>query len=190
MVLALAGLVLPSASLGPAPGSFIDVTPADPVELVVPSIELKSKVIPIDTDPNDVLHPPADVRLVGWWKDSAKPGANHGQTLITGHTVHSGGGVMDRMGDVKPGDRVQVITGEAKLNYKVREVKVFTIAQVAEHAADLFGQDRERGRLVLVTCTDWKNGKYQKNIIVFADPDGVHTEEITPTDTPVEAMAR
>src|SRR3546814_5826556 len=80
---------------------------------------------------------------------------------------------MDKLGKIDKGSRVQVKTGKATLNYKVSKVKTYTTAQVAKYAQTLFAQDRERGRLVLVTCTDWENGVYQSNIIVFADPDCV-----------------
>lgn len=183
LVLVLAGLVLPSASLGPAPGSF-DVTASAPVQLIVPSIKLKSNVIPIEVDKNGTLDPPADVHIVGWWKRSAKPGAGKGQTVITGHTVHSGGGVMNKVGTLEPGARVQVRTGEATLNYKVTAVKVYSRKQVVKYADALFGQGEERGRLVLITCTDWKDGVYQSNVIVFADPDG---EAPKPSKAPIEA---
>ncbi|HEY9565628.1 MAG TPA: class F sortase [Nocardioides sp.] len=190
LVLVLAGVVLPSAKSENA-FEAARVTPSQPIQLIVPSIKLRSKIIPIEVDQNGTLDPPEDVDLVGWWKRSAKPGAAKGQTVLTGHTVHSGGGVMDKLGKIDKGSRVQVKTGKATLNYKVTKVKTYTTAQVAKYAQTLFAQDRERGRLVLVTCTDWENGVYQSNIIVFADPDGVDksSEKKDQQDEPVRAKA-
>ena len=127
----------------------------------------------IEIDPDGVLNPPADVSVVGWWKRSAKPGAATGQTLITGHTVHTGGGVMNKLGDLKAGDLIQVQTKAGTVDYRATRVTVFTKAQLAKHAKALFGQNRKKNRLVLVTCTGWTGYDYTSNIIVFADPLGV-----------------
>ena len=48
----------------------------------------------------------------------------------------------------------------------------FTLDELARHARELFGQDHGRGRLVLVTCTDWDGAAYRGNIVVFAKPLG------------------
>jgi sortase (surface protein transpeptidase) len=79
---------------------------------------------------------------------------------------------MDDLGDLEPGDRVRVRSRRGTLIYETTRVRDYTTEQVAEHAYDLFGQDREEGRLVLVTCTDWDGKVYRSNTIVFADPIG------------------
>lgn len=175
----IAGFVLPSPGIAARtevapPEAYRPVAvPADPELLIVPAIELRAPVIPIEIDPDGVLHPPADVSVVGWWKRSAKPGAPSGQTLITGHTVHTGGGVMNRLGGLKPGELIQVRTKAGTVDYRATRVTVFTKAQLAKHAQALFGQKRKKNRLVLVTCTGWTGYDYTSNIIVFADPLGV-----------------
>src|SRR5690349_24632386 len=97
----IAGFAIPSPGLSTAgpdgavygQGRYHTLTrPAVPELLLVPSIDLKAPIVPISVDANRVLTPPADVHEVGWWRRSAKPGAATGQTLITGHTVHTGGG--------------------------------------------------------------------------------------------------
>jgi LPXTG-site transpeptidase (sortase) family protein len=157
--------------------------PAAPELLIVPSIDLKAPVIPIDADADHVLHPPADVHEVGWWRGSAKPGSLRGQTLITGHTVHTGGGVMNRLGDLHPGAMVKIKTKIGVLEYKTTKVFVYTKAELAKHADELFGQDREHNRLVLVTCTGWTGSEYTSNIIVFAVPLGVVPAVRTPDES-------
>jgi LPXTG-site transpeptidase (sortase) family protein len=149
-----------------------EVEPAVPVRLVIPAIDLRAPVLPIEMNQQGVLHPPDDVSEVGWWRRSAKPGAHKGQTVLTGHTVSSGGGVMDALGDLEPGDRVRVRSPKGTLIYETTRVRDYSTEEVAEHAHDLFGQDREKGRLVLVTCTDWDGEEYRSNTIVFADPIG------------------
>ena len=145
------------------------VQPAQPVRLVVPALDLRSQVVPIEVDPSGVLYPPDDVDVTGWWKRSAKPGAGRGQTVLTGHTVSTGGGVMDRLGELDRGDRVRVRTPKGVVRYETTDVRTYSRAELAGHARRLFGQERS-ARLVLITCTDWDGSQYQSNTVVFARP--------------------
>jgi LPXTG-site transpeptidase (sortase) family protein len=129
-------------------------------------------VLPIEVNPDGVLHPPDDVDKVGWWQRSAKPGARRGQTVLTGHTVSSGGGVMDELGELARGDRVRVVSPEGTVVYRTTRVRDYSTEEVAAQARRLFGQDRRHGRLVLVTCTDWDGEVYRSNTIAFAAPVG------------------
>ena len=161
-----------TSSVGPTLGSV-----GEPVRLVIPSLDIDAPVVPIELDRDRVLRPPPDPAKVGWWERSAEPGAKTGQSLITGHSVRLGDGAMDTLGDVKRGATVQVI-GEAEngeqsgkiASYSVQKVFVYSRKQVADHSEDLFGQDRNPRRLVLVTCTDWDGTAYASNIIVYAQP--------------------
>jgi sortase (surface protein transpeptidase) len=161
-----------TSSVGPTLGSI-----GEPVRLLIPSIDVDAPVVPIEMDRKTrVLSPPADVKEVGWWTRSSQPGARSGQSLITGHSVRLGDGVMDRLGDVRRGATVQVLAakkGDAKAkvaSYLVERVFVYTREQVAAHSEDLFGQGHHPRRLVLVTCTDWDGQEYRSNIIVYAQP--------------------
>ncbi len=137
--------------------------------LIVPTIGLDAQMIDIALEPSGVLTPPADYTEVGYWDDSAVPGARSGQTVVTGHTVHTGGGVMNRLASVAQGDPLQIRFDGDLVDYRVHKVVVLTKAEVAARAQSLFGQDRKDGRLVLVTCTDWDGADYQSNVIVFAE---------------------
>lgn len=161
-----------TSSVGPTIGSI-----GNPERLLIPSISVDAPVVPIEMDRTTrVLSPPADVKEVGWWTRSAHPGAESGQSLITGHSVRLGDGVMDRLGDVTRGATVQVVgakgsNGKAKTaSYQVERVFVYTRKQVAAHSEELFGQGYHPRRLVLVTCTDWDGEEYRSNIIVYAQP--------------------
>lgn len=149
-----------------------DQPPQDPGGddvLYVPSIDLLSPIVDIEMDEDGVLSPPADTDIVGWWQRSAEPGARVGQTVITGHTVHTGGGVMNELGELVPGDVVRIRDEGEVIEYRVTDNQTLSTEEVADNAQMLFGQDREEGRLVLVTCTDWVDGDYLSNIIVVAD---------------------
>jgi sortase (surface protein transpeptidase) len=161
-----------TSTVGPTLGSI-----GEPVGLLIPSIDVNAKVVPIEMNRETrVLSPPADVREVGWWTRSAQPGAKAGQTLITGHSVRLGDGVLDRLGDVRRGATVQVYAAKsggkkAKVaSYLVQRVFVYSKKEVAAHSDDLFGQGYHPRRLVLVTCTDWDGKEYESNIIVYAQP--------------------
>jgi LPXTG-site transpeptidase (sortase) family protein len=148
-------------------------SPATPVKLIVPSLKLHAAIRPIEVNSSNVLDPPSDVREVGWWRRSVRPGADHGQTVLTGHTVHDGGGVMDRLGKLHRGDVVRVVTPKGAMVYRTTKVLTLTKAQLAHRSSGLFGQTRPSNRLVLVTCTGWTGSDYTSNVVVFAKPLGV-----------------
>lgn len=143
---------------------------ARPTRLLIPSIDLSADVINISVTPDGVLNPPDDLTLVGWWNESARAGASRGQTVLTGHSASNVDGVMDDLPKVQPGARVEVRTPRGKATYEVVGQVELNPRQLANQAVDLFGQDRLENRLVLVTCSDYRNGVWNKNTIVFAQP--------------------
>jgi LPXTG-site transpeptidase (sortase) family protein len=139
-----------------------------PVRLVVPRLHVDAPVVPIGA-PGRVLVPPSNPQMLGWWDDGAVPGAAHGGALITGHTVHTGGGAFDDLETLRPGDTVRVRTAKGPIRYEVTGVTVYRKAGLASDAAQVFRQ-RGPGRLVLITCEDWNGTTYLSNAVVFADP--------------------
>jgi LPXTG-site transpeptidase (sortase) family protein len=113
--------------------------------------------------------PPSDPQQLGWWSDGAKPGAARGSALVTGHTVHTGGGALDHLEELRPGDRVVVRTDRSSLRYVVQQVRTYSKGAIARHADRLFSQ-QVAGRLVLVTCEDWDGERYLSNVVVTATP--------------------
>ena len=164
--------------------------PAQPRELIVRSLDIRAPILPIALE-GTTLTPPSDARTVGWWTGSARPGARHGNTVITGHTVHTGGGEMDHLGTLRPGALVQVRTPAGLMNYRATKVFDYTKAQLAAHALDLFDQGRKHNRLVLITCTGWTGTEYTSNTIVFAKPLGVrnHPRKQTGNDVPADSRS-
>lgn len=139
-----------------------------PRRVVVPSLGIDAPVVPIKTT-DDTLVPPSDPQRLGWWADGAKPGAAQGSALVTGHTVHTGGGALDDLETLEPGDRVTVRTDRGRVVYAVDKVRVYSKGAVADHAERLFSQD-VGGRLVLITCEDWNGEIYLSNVVVTATP--------------------
>lgn len=167
------GLVLPSSPAAEGSGYRPLSAPTRPVRLVVPALHLRAPVLPIEVDAQQVLDPPADTHQVGWWRRSAKPGADRGQTVLTGHTVHTGGGVMNHLGKLHRGQLVKVVTPRGTMVYRTTRVVTLEKEQLAQRSVALFGQDRDRARLVLITCTDWDGATYRSNVVAFAKPLGV-----------------
>lgn len=170
-VIGLAATWLPSiprvvtSPVGPTLGAI-----GEPLSIEIPSLKIKARVVPIELTKDDVLNPPADIREVGWWKRSAQPGATNGQTLMTGHAVHTGGGVMDNLGDVHRGASVLIKSKDKTASYLVQKVFVWSKDDVAVHSEDLFDPTFHERRLVLVTCADWDGKVWESNVIVYAQP--------------------
>ncbi|MFA6575020.1 MAG: class F sortase, partial [Nocardioides sp.] len=89
--------------------------------------------------------------------------------LVTGHTVHTGGGALDDLETVEPGDRVVVRTSTSRLTYVVRTVRIYDKGALAREAARVFSHEVP-GRLVVITCEDWDGSQYLSNVVVVAEP--------------------
>ena len=139
-----------------------------PRRVVIERLRMDAPIVPISTT-GDALIPPSDPQQLGWWSAGAQTGARRGSALVTGHTVHTGGGAMDNLERLHRGDRVTVYTGRGIIPYDVRSVEVFGKGSVARHAERLFSQE-VRGRLVLITCEDWDGTRYLSNVVVVATP--------------------
>lgn len=156
----------------PLPRTVALPEPAVPVSMTVPGLGIRADVVPIGLSADAVLDPPADPDLVGWWDDSAQPGGGSGKVVITGHTVHTGGGALDSLVDLDDGT-VVVRTEKGPRRYQVTDRYVVSYEDVASGAQDIFGQDDdapEGAPLILVTCTDWNGSFYESNVIVVARP--------------------
>ena len=140
--------------------------PGAPVSVRIPALGVTAPVVPVHA-PGRTLVPPTDPRELGWWADGARPGARRGSALIAGHTVHTGGGALDDLERLRPGDAVLVRTDRGRVSYVVDRVRTYRKGRVAEAAGRLFSQSVP-GRLVLVTCEDWDGTRYLSNVVVTA----------------------
>ncbi|MCW2762942.1 MAG: Sortase family protein [Marmoricola sp.] len=169
------GFVMPSPKepAKAAPGYHAMAAPAAPVRLVVPALRIRAPILPIEVNAQQVLDPPRNPRDVGWWQRSARPGSPKGQTVLTGHTVHTGGGVMDELGRLRRGQLVKVVTPKGTMEYRTTRVVTWSKDELAKRAVDIFAQERPDVRLVLITCSGWTGSYYKSNVVVFAKPLGV-----------------
>ncbi|HET8562104.1 MAG TPA: class F sortase [Marmoricola sp.] len=139
-----------------------------PERLRVQRLGVHSPVVPISGQ-TGVLLPPSDPQLLGWWQEGAVPGAARGSAVLTGHTVHTGGGAFDHLRALVPGDVVVVRTARGLIRYTVVGVHIYTkraLARSSERVFRLTGP----GRLVLVTCSNWNGVDYDTNTVVVARP--------------------
>ena len=139
-----------------------------PVGVTVDRLSIRSDVVAISGN-TGVLLPPGDPRMLGWWREGAVPGAQHGTAVLTGHTVHTGGGAFDHLRLLVPGDRLRVRTERGSIRYAVATVKIFSVAALAAHSREIFRLGGP-GRLVLITCSDWNGKIYLTNTVVVAKP--------------------
>lgn len=157
----------PAPSRAPRPTR--DPAAGPPMALAVPAVGLDARVVPIDIGAGQVLTPPADPTVVGWWAAGAEPGAAGGTVVLAGHTVRAGGGVFDDLAELDPGAVVEIRTARGVVTYLVEAVEEYSRDELANDATAVFGQSGG-GRLVLVTCADYADGDYAGNLVVTALP--------------------
>jgi LPXTG-site transpeptidase (sortase) family protein len=139
-----------------------------PLRVSVPDLGISAPVVDIFLT-GDVLVPPADPQVLGWWTSGAEPGALRGTAVVTGHTVSTGGGALDDLHLLARGDRVLVATDAGRIRYEVTDVVRYSKEALTRAADRVFSQEVP-GRLVLVTCTDFDGHEYLGNTLVFAVP--------------------
>ncbi|WP_432948066.1 class F sortase [Kribbella sp. CA-253562] len=144
----------------------VPARPGRPSRISVDQLGITAPVVPISADGGE-LTPPSNPSTVGWWSQGAQPGAERGSAVITGHTVHDGGGAFDDLEQVLPGSVVTVTTSRGALRYQVTSVTTYRKRTLAAAAGKLFDQG-VAGRLVLVTCEDWNGEVYLSNVVVVA----------------------
>lgn len=175
----LLGLILALVGCTPVSGQGGQQAPSAPAQAVLTGPVLaprprapetfrmwrfRAPVVPVALSADGTLVPPADPAVLGWWGKPA--GARHGVTLLTGHSVHTGGGELQTL-DRTPLGSIARVSG---ICYRVRSVAILTHEELAARSAHLFGQ-AGAPRLVVVTCAryDWSRGVWTQNTVVIAD---------------------
>lgn len=131
--------------------------------LVIPTLGVDAGIVPVGINRSGQLAVGGSVRSVYRWRYGAVAG-QPGSAVLAGHTWSRGNGVFDRLGSLRPGDRVRV----GRVRFAVTRVRRVT-RMAPKEVRDLFS-DRGRPRLVLITCGDRNNvtGVYRTRIIVHA----------------------
>ena len=141
-----------------------------PYRLRIPQIGVNASVVPIRSNGQRVLNPPQDPGVAGWWSEGAAPGESRGSAVLVGHTVRNrGGGVFDDIGDLDPGDAIEVEGSDSAVIYRVKSIDVLAKDELARNAEEIFAQTGA-GRLVIITCDDWDGKVWRSNIVTVAAP--------------------
>ena len=136
----------------------------------IASLNVDAPLVGIDATGQLTLDPPRNPQQVGWWKQSARPGAKSGKTIVTGHTVHTGGGQFDHIGNIAPGAEIRIVSAGKTIIYREVRVQVVSKADVDKDAITFFGQANKHNALELITCSDWNGHAYLTNTFVWATP--------------------
>jgi LPXTG-site transpeptidase (sortase) family protein len=164
---AFVGPVGVSSQAGPYDGVRLE-SAGQPREVVVRRLHVDSTVVPISGQSGTLL-PPSDPKVLGWWQEGRPVGAQEGTAVVTGHTVHTGGGALDHLDQLVVGDVVRVRTDRGWITYTIQRNRIYSRAALARNADTLFRLDGP-GRLVLITCDDWNGSFYESNAVVVAIP--------------------
>ena len=163
------GLTGPVGIKQPSPYAGVRLQSAGrPREVRVPRLHVVSPVVPISGQ-SGTLVPPSDPQQLGWWREGKPVGAQYGTAVITGHTVHTGGGALDHLDKLVVGDSLRVRTDAGWIRYVVQRARIYSTDALARNAEKIFRLDGP-GRLVVITCDDWNGEFYESNALVIATP--------------------
>ena len=141
---------------------------SDPVAVFIPRIGVRSPLVDLGLDRNEVMTLPPPARA-GWFSRGAAPGAL-GPAVIAGHVTWDGApAVFYRLGTLRRGDHVTVSRQDGR-------TAVFTVTRVARFSKSQFPSQAVYGAidhagLRLITCGgtyDAARHRYLDNVVVFA----------------------
>lgn len=153
-----------AAAAPPAP----DAPPA-PVAVSAGVVGLASPLVELGLHPDGTLQVPADPALAGWYTGAARPG-QPGPVVVVGHVdSYQGPGVFARLGELVPGDRVELATADGG-------VAVYEVTGARTVPKDAFPTQEVYGRVAadelrLITCGgefDRSARSYRDNVVVTA----------------------
>ncbi|MGW3602645.1 class F sortase [Micromonospora sp. NPDC005161] len=154
----------PSAAATPAPQG-------PPTRVRVPRIGVDSALTVLGLDRAGTLIPPTDFDTAGWYGGGPAPG-DTGPAVLAGHLdSRRGPAVFARLGELRPGDRVEVWRGRQRLSFRV--TGSLRTRKDRFPTAVVYGPT-PGPELRLVTCGgdfDRRRGHYRDNVVVFAVTD-------------------
>jgi hypothetical protein len=142
-----------------------------PVGLTIPAIGVDTTaIVDLGKNPDGSLEVPTDFGQPGWFVDGPSPG-QFGPAVLAGHVdSEQGPGIFYRLGELRPGDVVQVARDDGS-------TAEFVIDKVERYAKDQFptvavyGDTTHRSELRLITCGgqfDSRAGSYLDNVVAYA----------------------
>ena len=144
------------------------VPAATPWRLQVSSLHLAAPLTAVPASDAGVFDQPPSTPDLGWWAQSAEPGSTKGQTMIAGHTPGPTGGRLDKLGTVKKGAEVRIVSAKQTIIYNVTAVHKLSESDVNKQVVTLFDQTNAKNRLVLIASSGWTGSGYRSNVFVYA----------------------
>lgn len=143
-----------------------------PVSLDIPAIGVHSSLLNLGLNPDRTVQVPPLERdsKAGWYRYSPTPG-QVGPSVILGHVDSAayGPGVFFKLGDLKPGDTVDILRKDGRTaTFRVDRIRRYP--KNAFPTSDVYG-NVTRPELRLITCGgsfDSDAGSYRDNIVVYA----------------------
>ena len=171
------------------PRQLVPPAAHEPLELAVPKLGLRTRLLRLDKRPDGRMQVPGDFALAGWYVRGPTPGQT-GPAVIAGHRdSRRGAAVFARLDQLRAGDEILARRGDG-------HVVRFTVTRVASYRKDAFPTAEVYGdtagpELRLITCDgDFDRGRrsYAENLVVYATADRStlppDTGRVTPRETP------
>lgn len=147
------------------------LSPAEPLWLRIPAINVSAPVTKLHLDSSGALEPPPADRphLAGWYSEGTAPGSA-GTAVTAGHVDLPGGnpGVFYMLGVLAKGDTIEIDRADQR-------TAVFTVDALEIYEKDRFPSDKvygssERAELRVITCGGGyaRDSGYQGNVVVYA----------------------
>ena len=157
------------AEQAPTPDFGPSMSGSDPVGLSIPRIGVRAdNIVDLGLADDGTIEVPQDASAPGWFTPGPSPG-QLGPAVIAGHVDSTTGpAVFYRLGELRPGDRVQVARADGS-TADFRVDKVETYEKKAFPTRAVYGTTRH-AELRLITCSgeyDSQTG-YLRNTVAYA----------------------
>jgi hypothetical protein len=142
---------------------------APPVQLIIPAIGVRTRLIRLSLRPSGALQVPATTNVAGWFDDGPSPG-QAGPAVIAGHVdSYKGPGIFFDLSQLRRGDQVYVRRADGTM-------VVFAVTSVYRYLKSAFPTAAVYGpapgdQLRLITCGgtfDHQTRSYLSNVVVYA----------------------
>jgi Sortase domain len=139
-----------------------------PVSIAIPAVGVDARVVPVGLRADRTMEVPG-VDLAGWYEPGPRPG-EAGPAVLVGHVdSRHGPAVFFRLGELRPGDRVEV-------GWQGGTARSFVVERVERRPKEALPVERIWNRtrqpvLRLITCGgsfDRSTGHYRDNVVVYA----------------------
>lgn len=159
-----------SKETSPHPNQLVNkVSLENPVRLMIPSLNVDTKIQPVGVNTSGVMESPSNIFDVGWFKFGPRPGEK-GSAVIDGHVDGENGevGIFSNLHKLKKGEKVYIKSSNGKsLTFIVAETRMYDPG----YAEDVFSRN-DKAHLNLITCDGvWDEVKqnYTKRLVIFTD---------------------